>query len=352
MKERIIRTLLELMEMESDNLSDKGPIIDYASRRLKEIGMKVSVTGPKDTPAIFASSGEGGLIMSGHLDTVPIGSGWSRMQGESDGDKVFGRGVSDMKGAVAVNLEVAEILMEEGVPFSVFLTTDEEEAMLGALKLSELELLGRAGGIIIGEPTGMRIVAREKGVLRLKLTARGKAGHSSQPWLGDNAIMKMLGILSDLKEVVQSPREATEERTAAVTTIKGGTKNNVIPESCTVEIDIRFPPWESMEDARTLIEERLVSHDCEMESTAELDSFEPPISSAFIEEAQRFLGTTRFPAAFATEAARFASQNAEIVICGPGTPGTCHIVDEWVDVGELEKYYDFVVHMARFVAQG
>lgn len=352
MKDRLLKTLLELMEIESDNLSDKGPIIDYASRRMEGIGMKVSVTGPQDTPAIFASSGGGGVIMSGHLDTVPIGSGWSRMQGEIDGDKIFGRGVSDMKGAVAVNLEVAEVLIEEGVPFSIFLTTDEEEAMLGALKLSELEVLGRAGGIIIGEPTGMRIVAREKGVIRLKLTTRGKAGHSSQPWLGENAIMKMHGILSDLKDIIQSPKEATEERTAAVTTIKGGTKNNVIPESCTVEIDIRFPPRESIEDVRSLIEERLDAHDCEMESTAELDSFESPTSSSFIEEAQRFLGTPMFPVAFATEAARFANQNAEIVICGPGMPGTCHIVDEWVDVKELERFYDLVIHMARFVAHG
>jgi acetylornithine deacetylase/succinyl-diaminopimelate desuccinylase-like protein len=352
MRDNLIDTLLELMEIGSDNRSDKGPIIKYTVGRLEELGLQTSITGPKDTPALWGSFGEGGIILSGHLDTVPIGDGWSRGQGEIQGDRIFGRGASDMKGAVAANLDAAEILVEEGVPFSIFLTTDEEEGMFGALELSGLDVLEKARGILIGEPTGMMIVAREKGVYRFRITTKGKAGHSSQPWLGENAIMKMHRIISRLDDMLTSPMDFTEERTASVTTINGGAKNNVIPESCSAEIDVRFPPWESIELVRSSIEDRLADQDYGIETIAELDSFEATEPSSLISEAVDFLDTKMYSAAFATEASRFYMHNQEIIICGPGKPGTCHIVDEWVSKVDLKRYRDFVLHMARFSSQG
>ena len=352
MRDNLVDTLLELMEIGSDNQSNKGSIIDYAVQRLKELGLQASITGPEDTPALWASFGEGGIILSGHLDTVPVGEGWSRGQGEIQGDRIFGRGTSDMKGAVAANLDAAETLVRKGIPFSIFLTTDEEEGMIGALELSDLDVLKKARGILIGEPTGMKIVAREKGVYRFRITTKGRAGHSSQPWLGENAIMKMHRIISRLGDMLESPEEFTEERTASVTTMDGGTKNNVIPESCRAEIDIRFPPWESVELVRTSIEERLADQDYKIETIAELDSFEAPESSSLIREAIDLLDTEMYSAAFATEASRFSVHNQEIVICGPGKPGTCHIVDEWVSKVDLKRYRDFVIHIARFSSQG
>lgn len=352
MRDNLVETLLEMMEIGSDNRADKSTIIDYARRRLEKLGLRTSITGLDDAPALWTSFGEGGIILSGHLDTVPVGDSWSRTQGEIQGDKIFGRGASDMKGAVAANLDAAETLVEEGVPFSIFLTTDEEEDMFGALELSGLDVLEKARGILIGEPTGMMIVAREKGVYRFRITTKGKAGHSSQPWLGENAIMKMHRIISRLDDLLTSPKDFTEKRTATITTMDGGTKNNVIPESCSAEIDIRFPPSESIELVRSSIEERLADQNYLLETIAELDPFEAPESSSLIREALDFLNTEMYSAAFATEASRFSVRNQEIVICGPGKPGTCHIVDEWVSKVDLERYRDFIIHMARFSSQG
>ncbi len=352
MRERIEDTLLELIGIDSDNLADKEAVVGFTTRWLEGLGMEVGITGPGETPAIHARLGRGGIALSGHLDTVPVGDGWSVDQGQKEGRRLFGRGTSDMKGAVAVALEAACTLVEEDVPFYVMLTTDEEEGMLGALALTKVGLLEECGGVIIGEPTGMKVVSREKGVLRLRLTTRGRAGHSSQPWLGENAITKMRGTLDALGDLVVAPHSTTEERTASVTTIKGGIKNNVIPESCTAEIDIRFPPSESLDDIRALVAERLEGKECEVEATAELESFRTPEASGLLDEALRYLGTGTFPASFATEAARFAAVNREIVVCGPGTPETCHIADEWVDVENLGRFHDFLLHMARFVAQG
>ncbi len=352
MKERIVDTLLELIAIDSDSDADKGPVVDYAIAWLEGLGMKVIVTGPDDTPAIMATTGEGGITLSGHLDTVPVGEGWSKRQGQLDNGRIYGRGASDMKGAVATTLEVACALTEESVPFSVMLTTDEEEGMLGALALAQEGALERSRGVIIGEPTGMRVASMEKGVYRVRLTARGMAGHSSQPWTGRNAIMKMHRILGSMWDLIEVPASATEGRTATVTTIEGGTKNNVIPDRCAVEIDIRFPPSESLEENKEMMAQRIDGHDVWLEATAELESFQAPMGSALIEEAIDYLDTVTFPAMFATEAARFAPHNPEIVVCGPGTPGTCHIADEWVETENLERFHDFLLHMARFAAQG
>jgi acetylornithine deacetylase/succinyl-diaminopimelate desuccinylase-like protein len=352
MMKRITQTLLEMLAIDSDNLAPKDPIVGYATEWLRELGMEVTITGPETTPAILARNGRGGLALSGHLDTVPLGEGWSHPQGHMEGGRIYRRGASDMKETVAATLEASCTLVEEGVPFSVLLTTDEEEGMEGALSLSGVDALDGTRGIIIGEPTGMRVARREKGVCRLKLTTRGRAGHSSQPWMGDNAIYRMQSVLGSLEDMLNAPSTQTDGRTATLTTLRGGTKNNVIPESCTAEIDIRFPPEESVSQVKRMIEGRLEGHECERETTAELSAFQIMEGSRLLEEALRQLDTETFSASFATEAARFAPHQPDIIVCGPGMPGTCHIVDEWVEIEKLELFHDFLLHMARTFAQG
>jgi len=348
----IAKTLLELLQIDSDNKAEKGPIIDYAKERLLDAGMNVSVIGGGGTPAICAANGRGGLVLSGHMDTVPIGSNWSRSQGEIDGDRIYGRGASDMKGAVAAMLHAADTLCEREIPFSIFLTTDEEEGMTGALELARLPLLGEATGVIIGEPTALDLVIREKGVYRFRLLFKGKAAHSSQPWLGENAIMKMHAALSRLSDLARPPPGPAEGMTLCVSTIEGGTKNNVVPESCQAEIDIRFPPSLSLLEVRSLISERLAGLDYEISAVAELDAFDSPLDSPLGLELEKSLGADRIAVSYATEAARFAPVNANIFICGPGEPSVCHVADEWVSVSNLLRAYEMMVHMAAFAAHG
>ncbi|MFP4169551.1 MAG: M20 family metallopeptidase [Methanomassiliicoccales archaeon] len=349
MKETIVETLMELMGIDSDHLADKGAIVEFCNEWLGDCGMEVTVHG-EECPAIEATAGTG-LIMSGHLDVVPTGEGWTRGQGEREGDIVYGRGTADMKGAVAAMLHAARTLSEEGVPFSVFLTTDEEEGMRGALRLSRSPALKEAPGVMIGEPTDMRVVSEEKGVYRFRLTTRGKAAHSSQPWLGDNAISRMQVLLSLMDDLATTPGAPTDGMTMCYTTISGGTKNNVVPESCRAEVDVRFPASMDLEEVESLVDGRLQGEEYRMDHIARLNSFRAPEDSGMLSEIIDQLGTGKVKAAFATEAARFSEANPQVYICGPGPSGVCHIADEWVDVGQLERYYRLLIHMARF-AQG
>lgn len=345
-------TLLELLQIDSDNRADKSDIVRYVVGKLRECGMEVKIVGNEDTPAIFAANGPGGVIFSGHLDTVPIGNGWKRKQGEIAKGRIYGRGTADMKGAVASMLHAAETLTEDGVPCSIMLTTDEEEKMLGALELSKIDALKKAPAIIICEPTGLNVACKEKGVYRFRLITHGKAAHSSQSWLGENAILKMHSLLGRLSNLAKIPRGPTDGLTMCFATIKGGTKNNVVPDRCETEIDIRFPAPQTPDDIANLLHKRLGGKGYEIEVIYGLDAFEADPKSWVVDEIKRFLGTKVISVPYATEAPRYAKANSSIYIYGPGEPKMAHVMDECVEIKKLEKTCEMLVHLAKKASQG
>lgn len=288
-------------------------------------------------------------MFSGHLDTVPVGNGWTRKQGEIFENRVYGRGTVDMKGACAAMIAIAPELVKENVPFSICLTTDEEESMLGARAASELPVAREAKAIIIAEPTSLYPAYREKGVFRFNLTTKGRASHASQPWLGDNAIMKMHQCLARLNDLTISSSERTTGMTACVSTIEGGTKSNVVPDRCRTEIDIRFPLPQTSRDVDSIITNRLMGLDYEMEVDHTLEAFEADPSSPLVTEMASFLGTEPTVVPYATEAPKFAEYNRNVSICGPGDPRLAHTVDEFVEIVELQEAYLLFQHMAFFV---
>ena len=91
-RDKVIPTLLELLTIESDLNSDMTPMVAYVRSVLEHAGMKVALHGPPDFPGICATYGHGGIVLSGHLDTVPIGSGWTRDQGEIVDNRIYGEG--------------------------------------------------------------------------------------------------------------------------------------------------------------------------------------------------------------------------------------------------------------------
>lgn len=347
------KTLLELLRIDSDNRADKSDIVDYTIAKLREIGMTVKVVGgDTDIPALCATSGSRGLVFSGHLDTVPIGDGWKRKQGEIADGRVYGRGTADMKGAIASMIHAAEELVAEEIPCSITLTTDEEERMLGAVELSKTNVLKNAPAIIICEPTGLDIAVKEKGVYRFKLITHGKAAHSSQSWLGENAILKMHSLLGTLTDLAVTPPSPTDDLTLCFATIRGGTKNNVVPDRCEVEIDARFPAPQTPDGIAKLLEERLGTDGYDIEVIYGLNAFRTDPKSWVVSEIARFLGSKVIGVPYATEAPRYATANRSIYICGPGEPTMAHVVDEYVEIKKMDRTRDMLVHLAKKAVQG
>lgn len=350
--ENVVDTLLELLSRPSAYSQDKYEIIGYVQDWFSELGMSVTLHGQENLPALCATNGSGGIIFSGHLDTVPLGSYWERGQGEIVGGRIYGRGTADMKGGVAAMLHTAVDLMGDDLRFSIFLTTDEEERMTGAYALAELDLVKEAKGILVGEPTDLLPAYKEKGISRFRLTTYGTAAHASQPWLGDNAIQKMSRLLERLNKWARAPLEPTEDMTLCISMIKGGLKPNVVPDKCEVDIDARFPKPLTYQKVRTIIMDELKGSDYDIHMLYELEAYEANADSEFSRVAKEVTGTELAIVPYATEAPIYATFNDNILVCGPGAMTMAHADDEYVERWQLERAMDIYTAMARRLAQG
>lgn len=347
--ETLLRSLVLHGSSEED---DALPLAKFVSERLTSIGLEPKEYGDADKPAIFASHGEGGVVLSGHLDTVPLGSGWTKEQGDMADGRMYGRGTCDMKGGCAAILMAAERLVRDDIPFSVCLTLDEEITMNGALAVASAHLLKDAPAVVVAEPTNFDIVVREKGVIQFSIRTSGKSAHASMPTLGENAIVDMMSALGRIEDLLMVPDNPAEDLTLCVDVIRGGTQANVIPDACEAQLDSRFPPTTTGEDVLAAVKERLgdLRYELKVMHLLEPVGTDPglPAVGALKEVVGDDARVLSVP--YATEMVMFKQDNPTLMVCGPGEPTQAHMIDEWVDVSTIPKavevYREYCTRMA------
>jgi len=346
------QVLKDLVLLKSTSEDDMKPIVDYVSNRLKRIGLKPQYYGERAFPAIVAQHRKGGVALSGHLDTVPHGTGWKFEDGKCVRDRLYGRGACDMKGGCAAMLLAAEGLVAKDVPFSLCFSTDEETTMLGAAAAAKSPAIRTAPAIVVAEPTGFDIVVKEKGLLHFSITTKGVASHASTPALGDNAIVKMLKLLSKAEDLQRIPKNPNNEMTMCVDTIKGGTRINVIPDECIAEIDVRYPPSMNTQKVLAALRKRTGNKGYKIDILHELDPVETDPKSNAVSTLKEVVGpgarVTSVP--YATEMVMFKDSNKVLMVCGPGDSDICHCNDEYIDVRQVDKavrlYTEYCSRMA------
>ena len=344
--------LAQLVLMRSQDTDPMGPVADYVSGFMKRLGMDVRRYGSAEKPSFVGEHGKGGVMLSGHLDTVPIGTGWTREQGEMVDGVMYGRGTNDMKGGCAAMLLAAEKLVAAGVPVALCFTTDEETSMDGAASASKDPVFLSAPAVVVTEATEFDIVVREKGLVQFSITTKGKPAHASMPHLGENAIAKMVSVLSRLEDVYRPPEDPIEQMTLCVDTIRGGTAMNVIPDECVAEVDVRYPPHMSAKAVLDLVRAKAGGSGYDVRILHELD----PVGTDPDIEAVRVMREVVGPDAevlsvpYATEMVMFKGVNKKLMVCGPGESAGCHIPDERIRVADVEKaaeiYADYCSRMA------
>ncbi len=352
MESKAEKVLTELVLMRSQDTDPMGPVADYVSKHMKRLGMDVRRYGKDDKPSFVGEHGKGGVILSGHLDTVPIGTGWTREQGEMVDGIMYGRGTNDMKGGCAAMLLAAEKLVAAGVPFALCFTTDEETSMDGAGAASKDPAFLKAPAVVVTEATEFDIVVREKGLVQFSVTTKGKPAHASMPHLGENAIAKMVSVLSKLEDVYRPPEDPQEQMTLCVDTIRGGTAMNVIPDECVAEVDVRYPPHMSTQAVLELVRRKIGDKGYEVKILHELD----PVGTDQDIDAVRVMKEVVGPEAkvlsvpYATEMVMFKGVNKKLMVCGPGESAGCHIPDEKIRVADVAKaaeiYTEYCSRMA------
>ena len=298
--------------------------------------------------------GEGGLVLSGHTDTVPTEAGswasdpWDLTERE-DG-VLFGLGSADMKGFFGAALAAAARFRAGDLkaPLTLVGTADEESSMDGARQLVA-EGRPRAAMVVIGEPTGLTPVRMHKGILMHRVSVEGRSGHSSNPALGANAIDGMAQVIAALHAyraelgAHSEPAFEVPGATLNLGRIEGGDSPNRICGQCALTYDVRVLP--GMEPARLRAElEARVRSATDPRFRVALEELVASVPPFAIDEEAAAVGllrelTGRDPRAvmFCTEAPFFQELGAQTVICGPGSIDVAHQPDEHVTRDQLEE---------------
>ncbi len=334
--EYVRKTLTEFCRIPSTPDTDMSEILRAATQAMEGLGLEPTVHA--DLKAVVASSGRGGVLFNGHLDTVLVASGWTREQGSWDGDVLYGRGTADMKAGCVAGLAAARELLAKQVPFSLLFTTDEETTMLGSKRLASSDLVKEAAAVVVAEPTGLRVIASEKGVLWYRATTRGRSAHGSMPHLGDNAIYRMARVLPHLEKLGR-PRDPLREITVSLGSLRGGTAPNIVADACTADLDCRNPPSATKEDVEALLRNAFAASG----ETVDLELFHEVPAAAVAADAPhvRLLRdlacTSVVGVTYGTEMAWYAQANPRCLVFGPGETERIHVPDERVSLSEVVR---------------
>jgi succinyl-diaminopimelate desuccinylase len=299
------------------------------------------VTAKRDRPLV---------LLAGHLDTVPA---QDNRPGRRDGAAVHGLGAADMKGAVAVMVELALSGLGERASVDVgyvFFGREELPVVHSALSpLLEREPgLRTADAVIVMEPTANAIHAGCLGNINATWTFPGTSGHSARPWLADNAIHRAAAGIDALAEV---PAEAHQfdglrfTQVVSVTRIEGGIADNVIPDRATAHVNLRYAPGTSAEEA-----EALLRGWCEPYGAVEITGNAPSAPVATDNDlVQRLIAAGDLavePKQAWTPVAEFAAAGVDAVNFGPGDPRYAHTRDEQVAIDALVRSYETLERFA------
>ncbi len=337
---------------------------EVVAKKLRGLGLKVEFVEkePGRTNVVARLKGSKGtpiLLYNGHIDVVPVGNGWTKepFSGEVIDDILYGRGTADMKSGVASMVAAAEAIVKSGTKLKgdliITAVADEETGSArGTRHLIEKGL--RADMAVVSEPTDLRIEIAHKGILWAEITTRGKGSHASRPHLGLNAIDKMNAIINAIHEIKlagSNPLFDVPQPVLSVTTISGGTKINVIPDECRIEIDRRILPSETPEFALKQIEDAVAKAkgmDPSIDASIKVQEQWPPMevapNSPIVQSLARVVEarTGKQPKFYGKAAGTDASwlvRDAKIptVLYGPGDPRFSHTSDEHVDLAKVEE---------------
>ncbi len=296
------------------------------------------------------------LLLNSHIDTVPPNASWisDPFKPEWKDSRLIGLGANDAKGAVTSIIFAALHLKRENFQAGRILVALSCEEETGGQGLGTIvSQLGRLDAAIVGEPTGLRVVSSQRGLLILKCTARGISGHvANAQMLGtENAIAKASRDIIKLENLSLPSHPTLGPMKAHVTQIQGGLKRNQIPDQCEFYIDIRTNP-ESDHKALT----QLIQNNLESEVSVHSDRYLPkwtdskhPIVRAALRAAKK-----EAPTSSATTSDWAFLQNIPAVKVGPGDTFRSHRPDEYLLLSELEEgiafYRDSVIHFFEQVS--
>ena len=367
-----LNSIVSLPSVSSANASidmSNKPVIDHLAEQFEFLGFECEIipvpSNKTDKFNLIATlgAGPGGLVLAGHTDTVPLDEElWSidPFKVTERNGKLFGLGVTDMKGFFPIIMEAVKPLLNRSFkePLIVLATADEETSMQGARSIAQL---GRpkARAAIIGEPTGLQPVKAHKGIMMDSIRLLGKSGHSSDPSLGNNALEAMHVVISDLmiyreelKQRYNSDLFSIPHPTLNLGVIHGGDNPNRICGRCELEFDIRLIPGMHIETLRAEIRNRITTLMDPLGIQFELaalfsgvPAFSTDENSALLKTAEKLTGHAGISVGFGTEGPFLQKLGMDTIIMGPGNIDQAHQPDEYMSINMIEPCIDVLQKM-------
>lgn len=367
----LIELTRALVRIDSQNPTPgEAACADFVAGWLAQAGLPVRLLPLADgRPNLVARlEGRGGarpLVLLAHLDTVPIGEGWTidPLGGEVRDGRLYGRGAADMKAGLAVALLLLRDLLREAAELRGDLllccTADEEgPGMAGAVHLVATGQIPRAALVLALEPTGLRLRRATVGVMWYQVVVQGRQAHGGRAPLGVDANHAMARIVVALKEAVAAlPHRHPLLGPPLVTCsrLEGGVATNVVPPSCRAEFDLRIVPPMSPDDAdalvRRVVAEAVAGVPGASAAVHNLGLRRPPVeapetSPLVVALARAFARVVGRPLESGGADGHEAYTDASIVsvltgnphctVWGPGSTDLAHVADEYVPVADLE----------------
>ena len=337
---------------------NEAEVAQYVGKLLSNYGFKVILpVYDKNRLHLVAEKGLSGsippLVLSGHFDTVPLGGKpWTAdpFSGKIEGDRIYGRGSSDMKSGVAAMIVAAIEATTSSSPeggIRLIFSAGEELGCQGIQQLVHTyEKLGEARAVLVGEPTGNIPAIGHKGALYLNVVTKGKTAHSSMPELGDNAIYKAARCISRIEKFrFEAKRDMLlGYPTINVGKMKGGMNLNSVPDHAEFTMDIRST---TMIEHKTILEQLIqeLGEDALIETLVDLNPVSSAEANPFVQlvydvcKMDRHDNTWPRSLPYTTDASVLQAYYGGVptIILGPGEPGMAHQTDEYCSIKKLEQ---------------
>lgn len=319
--------------------------------------------------ALVGPKVEGGVVLSGHTDVVPVeGQDWSTdpFVVTEKGGKLFGRGVADMKSFSAIALSLVPDMLAAGMkrPVIFALSYDEEIGLLGAPRMiAEIaERMPKPSSVIVGEPTNMKVIDGHKGIASFTVKVTGYTTHSSQTDRGVSAVeaaAKLITKISGMRERREAAADPASPfdppySTMTVNVVRGGTQLNIMAGEAVFQWDMRVVPGDSREDiiaeftdfARGVeAEMRAKAPGCriEIDQISNAPSLAPHADNPAADLAKAITGLNSTDVvSYAAEAGQFQEAGFSVVICGPGSIDQAHQPDEFITLAQVKEGTVFI----------
>ena len=343
--ERLLRLTLRLIDRPSVS-GDEVAILDDLRATMPASGLTIVDEADAVLFAVPTERRPGApfVVLAGHVDTVPPNG---NLPGRREGDHAVGRGAADMKGALAVMVDVAEAIADgrlaSDLDVGLLLFGREELPITESALLPLFARCPAARAIdlaIVMEPTANAIEVGCMGNINARVVARGLAAHSARPWLGRNAIHALVDAFGPLTGL--EPRDVeidglTYREVVSVTSIAGGIARNVVPDLAEASVNLRYAPDRTPSEAEAWLGELLAGADVEVTVVGNAPPGPVAVRNPLVQRLRDAGDLPVGPKQAWTPVAEFASVGVDAVNFGPGDPQYAHRDDERVDGASLVR---------------